>query len=48
VVSGLKKFRDEFEAKLRASPNVVSLAGAAAGGSATAAAAPRAASPTLA
>jgi NADH-quinone oxidoreductase subunit F len=48
VVSGLKKFRDEFEAKLRASPNVVSLAGAAAGGSATAAAAPRAASPTVA
>jgi NADH-quinone oxidoreductase subunit F len=28
VVSGLKKFRHEFEAKLRASPNVVSFAGA--------------------
>jgi NADH-quinone oxidoreductase subunit F len=41
VVSGLKKFRSEFEAKLKASPNVVSFAGTA-----TAAAAPRAASPT--
>ena len=28
VVSGLKKFRHEFEAKLRQSPNVVSFAGA--------------------
>ena len=43
VVSGLKKFRHEFEAKLKASPNVVSFAGAA-----TAAAAPKAASPTVA
>ncbi|HEY0881886.1 MAG TPA: NADH-ubiquinone oxidoreductase-F iron-sulfur binding region domain-containing protein, partial [Archangium sp.] len=41
VVSGLKKFRHEFEAKLKATPSVVSLAGTA-----TAAAAPRAASPT--
>jgi NADH-quinone oxidoreductase subunit F len=41
VVSGLKKFRHEFEAKLKASPNVVSFAGTA-----TAAAAPRAAAPT--
>jgi NADH-quinone oxidoreductase subunit F len=41
VVSGLKKFRSEFEAKLKLSPNVVSFAGTA-----TAAAAPRAASPT--
>ena len=39
VVSGLKKFRHEFEAKLRASPNVVSFAGAQAarGGSSMAA-----------
>jgi NADH-quinone oxidoreductase subunit F len=29
VVSGLKKFRHEFEAKLKLSPNVVSFAGAA-------------------
>jgi NADH-quinone oxidoreductase subunit F len=29
VVSGLKKFRHEFEAKLKASPNVVSFAGSA-------------------
>jgi NADH-quinone oxidoreductase subunit F len=41
VVSGLKKFRHEFEAKLKASPNVVSLAGSGVG-----ALAPKAASPT--
>ena len=40
VVSGLQKFRGEFEAKLKASPNVVSLAGSAAP--------PLAASPTVA
>jgi NADH-quinone oxidoreductase subunit F len=41
VVSGLKKFRHEFEAKLKHTPSVVSFAGTS-----TAAAAPRAASPT--
>ena len=41
VVSGLKKFRHEFEAKLKPTPGVVGY-----GSTATAAAAPRAASPT--
>jgi NADH-quinone oxidoreductase subunit F len=39
VVSGIQKFRDEFEAKLKLSPNVVSMAGAG-GGPARFAAAP--------
>ena len=40
VVSGLQKFRSEFEAKLKASPNVVSAAGAPGTSAARLAAAP--------
>jgi NADH-quinone oxidoreductase subunit F len=40
VVSGIKKFRDEFEAKLKASPNVVSVPGLPGGAPARIAASP--------